>query len=59
MLPFEIMRRPTDEDRRKALGVLEMVGLSEYLNHRPGELSGGMQQRVSVARALAWSRRSC
>ena len=53
MLPFEIMRRPTDEDRRKALQVLDMVGLSEYLNHRPGELSGGMQQRVSVARALA------
>ena len=53
MLPFEIMRRPTDDDRRKALEVLDMVGLSEYLNHRPGELSGGMQQRVSVARALA------
>ncbi len=53
MLPFEIMRRPTDEDRRKALEVLDMVGLSEYLHHRPGELSGGMQQRVSVARALA------
>ena len=53
MLPFEVMRRPTDDDRRKALEVLEMVGLSEYLQHRPGELSGGMQQRVSVARALA------
>ncbi len=53
LLPFEIMRRPTGEDRRKAHEVLEMVGLSDYLNHRPGELSGGMQQRVSVARALA------
>ena len=50
MLPFEAMRRPTDDDRRKALEALEMVGLSEYLQHRPGELSGGMQQRVSVAR---------
>ena len=53
MLPFEVMRRPTDDDRHKALEVLEMVGLSEYLRHRPGELSGGMQQRVAVARALA------
>ncbi|MYE64641.1 MAG: ABC transporter ATP-binding protein, partial [Acidimicrobiaceae bacterium] len=53
MLPFEVMRRPTEDDRRKAHEVLEMVGLSEYLQHRPGELSGGMQQRVSVARALA------
>lgn len=53
MLPFEVMRRPTEEDRRKAHEVLEMVGLAEYLQHRPGELSGGMQQRVSVARALA------
>ncbi len=53
MLPFEVMRRPTDDDRSKAQEVLEMVGLSEYLQHRPGELSGGMQQRVSVARALA------
>ncbi len=53
MLPFEIMRRPTSEDRYKAHEVLEMVGLGDYLKHRPGELSGGMQQRVSVARALA------
>ena len=53
MLPFEISGRPTDDNRAKAREVLEMVGLSEYLNHRPGELSGGMQQRVSVARALA------
>ena len=52
MLPFEISGRATTENRAKALEVLEMVGLSEYLNHRPGELSGGMQQRVSVARAL-------
>ena len=53
MLPFEIAGRPTEANRDKAREVLEMVGLSEYLKHRPTELSGGMQQRVSVARALA------
>ncbi len=53
MLPFEVAGRPTGANRDKALEVLEMVGLSEYLKHRPTELSGGMQQRVSVARALA------
>ena len=53
LLPFEVQGRVTDANRAKALEVLEMVGLSAYLQHRPAELSGGMQQRVSVARALA------
>lgn len=39
------------EDRAKEL--LAQVGLSERLNHRPSQLSGGEQQRVSFARALA------
>lgn len=52
LLPFEIGGKPTDADRAAALDVLELVGLADYRNHRPGELSGGMQQRVSVARAL-------
>jgi lipoprotein-releasing system ATP-binding protein len=37
----------------KAKEILEVVGLSERLNHKPAELSGGEQQRVAVARALA------
>ena len=37
----------------KAKEILEMVGLSERLHHKPAELSGGEQQRVAVARALA------
>jgi lipoprotein-releasing system ATP-binding protein len=36
----------------KAKEILEVVGLSERLNHKPAELSGGEQQRVAVARAL-------
>ena len=42
---------------RQARDVLERVGLSERLTHKPGELSGGEQQRVAVARAVALSPR--
>ncbi|TAD78489.1 MAG: ATP-binding cassette domain-containing protein [Oscillatoriales cyanobacterium] len=43
------------EQKNTALKYLEMVGLSEAINKRPAEISGGMKQRVSIARALAIS----
>ncbi len=41
------------ERRRRALSLLEEVGLAERAEHRPAQLSGGERQRVAVARALA------
>jgi ABC-type lipoprotein export system ATPase subunit len=40
------------ERRKRALGLLERVGLSQRAHHRPPELSGGQMQRVAIARAL-------
>lgn len=48
-----LQKRPKDEMRRRALEMLESVGLGDKLNARPSQLSGGQQQRVAVARALA------
>jgi lipoprotein-releasing system ATP-binding protein len=52
MMPKLIAGEEEDSIREKALDLLSEVGLSERASHKPGELSGGEQQRVAVARAL-------
>ena len=53
MVPGLIQGRPRREMEKRAQSLLEEVGLTSRASHRPGELSGGEQQRVAVARALA------
>lgn len=52
MMPGLIAGLPWADAHQRAERMLQKVGLSERLTHRPGELSGGEQQRVAVARAL-------
>ncbi|MFD2132605.1 glycine betaine/L-proline ABC transporter ATP-binding protein [Pseudogracilibacillus auburnensis] len=49
---LEIQKMDKTDRREKAKNALEMVGLGDYLEQYPGQLSGGMQQRVGLARAL-------
>jgi lipoprotein-releasing system ATP-binding protein len=52
MMPALIQGRSQEEAGKKAQRLLEDLGLGDRLLHKPGELSGGEQQRVAVARAL-------
>jgi len=52
-LPLELAGRPHAELEQRPRALLRLVGLEDFAGHHPWQLSGGMQQRVSIARALA------
>ncbi len=50
---IKVAKKNREEAREKALGFLDKVGMSAYVNAKPRQLSGGQKQRVAIARALA------
>lgn len=51
-LPGIISEMPTDERERRALRLLQVLGIGDKASHKPVNLSGGQQQRVAIARSL-------
>jgi NitT/TauT family transport system ATP-binding protein len=52
LVPIRAMRMPAAHYKDRAHDLLRLVGLGDFVNHYPYELSGGMQQRVGIARGL-------
>jgi NitT/TauT family transport system ATP-binding protein len=57
LLPIEIMRLPRQQYVARAMELLQLAGVKDTANMRPSELSGGMQQRVAICRALVYDPR--
>lgn len=55
MVPVEVMGLPRKEYEKRARDLLDMTGLAAFANHYPWQLSGGMQRRVAICRALVYN----
>jgi putative ABC transport system ATP-binding protein len=53
MIPLSLQKMDKDVQRKRAIDLLDSVGLKDRINHLPRELSAGQQQRVAIARAIA------
>lgn len=54
LFPIRIQGKSMEEFRARSLELLDMVGLAEFANKKPGQLSGGMKQRAAICRALVY-----